>query len=255
MVGCGSRFHCKVYHRFGDIVGAVYTAEEILEIAGGRLAAGNLEPEAGAISTDTRRINEGDWFVALEGQKYDGHDFLGDAFASGAIGAIVAERTSYAIGSQSFPLIAVEAPGAALSRLARNWRRRISPQTIVVSGDSKDSTKLIQLMQAAAVAQSLEPACLPNCAKARDAAEFVLNMPEESKLLIVGLSPSDLSEVENAAIALEANVLSFLPLAFDNLRLTSEAHYLREAKVSLMRNLNRMWGWILSTSSEAEQLA
>ncbi|PWU02713.1 MAG: hypothetical protein C5B53_01330, partial [Candidatus Melainabacteria bacterium] len=174
---------------------AVYTAEEILEIAGGRLAAGNLEPEAGAICTDTRQITQGDWFVALEGRRYDGHAFLGDAFANGAIGAIVAERTGYAIASHSFPLIAVEATSKALSLLARNWRRRINPQVIVLCGDSQELTELLELVRIAATNQRLKFACLNPCTKAQEAAEFVLNMSEENKLAIVGLSPCDLNEV------------------------------------------------------------
>jgi UDP-N-acetylmuramoyl-tripeptide--D-alanyl-D-alanine ligase len=232
-------------------VAAVYTAEEILEIAGGRLAAGNIGPETGAISTDTRQIKEGDWFVALEGRRYNGHDFLGDAFSNGAIGAIVSERTGYAIASHSFPLIAVEAPGKALSCLARNWRRRLNPQVIVLCGDGDE---LVNLIRVVATGQRLKVTCLNRCAKAKEAAELVLDMPEDNKLIVVGLSPCDLNEVENAAIALEPNILSFLPMAFDNLRLTSDPLDLKAAKISLTRNLNRMWAWILSSEGSDESM-
>ena len=228
---------------------AVYTAEEILEIVGGRLASGMIGPEAGSINTDTRQIKEGDWFLALEGRKYDGHDFLGDAFAGGAIGGIVAERTRYSIGSNSFPLIAVDAPSKALSLLARNWRRRISPKVIALCGTSDELTELVDLI---AAAERRKVECVHQCATAQEAAQRLLNMSEETRLVVVGLSPSALKEVESAAVALEPNVLAFLPHAFDNLRLTSQPANLKAAKVSLIQNLNKAWAWVLADSPSDE---
>jgi UDP-N-acetylmuramoyl-tripeptide--D-alanyl-D-alanine ligase len=96
-----------------------FTAEEIMELTQGRLASGLMPDEAGTICTDTRIIEEGQWFIALCGQVYDGHDFLGDAFAGGAIGCIVQVRPSYPIANKSFPLIAVDDTELALERLAR----------------------------------------------------------------------------------------------------------------------------------------
>jgi hypothetical protein len=135
--------------------------------------------------------------------------------------------------------------------LARNWRRRINPQVIVLCGEDDE---LVNLIRVAATGQHLKVACLNRCAKAKDAAEFVLDMSEDNKLIVVGLCPCDLNEVENAAIALEANILSFLPMAFDNLRLTSDPLDLKAAKICLKRNLNRMWAWILSSEEGDESM-
>ena len=112
---------------------AIFDAEQILELTEGRLAQGVLPEEAGTISTDTRTVAEGDWYLALPGEKFDGHDFIGDAFARGAMGAIVAERTSYPLSTPSFPLIAVRDTVAAYQALARNWRKRISPRVIGIT--------------------------------------------------------------------------------------------------------------------------
>lgn len=115
---------------------AQFSAEEIMDIAEARLAAGMMHDQFGAICADTRRLCEGDWFVALPGDRFDGHDFLGDAFAQGAAGAIVEERTAYPLGNQQFPLLAVDDPGKAYRMLAKNWRRRINPYVIAVTGSS-----------------------------------------------------------------------------------------------------------------------
>jgi UDP-N-acetylmuramoyl-tripeptide--D-alanyl-D-alanine ligase len=96
----------------------IFTAEEIIEITQGRLASGLMPDEAGSICTDTRVIEEGQWFLALCGETFDGHDFLGDAFAGGALGCIVQERANYPIAGTSFPLIAVDDTAIALTQLS-----------------------------------------------------------------------------------------------------------------------------------------
>src|SRR5262245_1829145 len=96
------------------------SADDIIEIAGGRLAQGMVPEESGPLAVDTRENLEGAWFVALTGEKYDGHDFLGEAFNGGAIGCIVEERHNYPLPSTNFPLIAVADTLVALRDLARN---------------------------------------------------------------------------------------------------------------------------------------
>ncbi|MBU6452971.1 MAG: hypothetical protein KGS72_14395 [Cyanobacteria bacterium REEB67] len=119
---------------------AEFTAEEIMDLTGGRLAAGMMPDEAARIVIDTRGEIEGAWFLALPGKKYDGHDFLGDAFNNGALGCIVADRPAYAIASTSFPLLAVGDCGEALTQLARNWRRRtLKKLCLVVAAGADDN--------------------------------------------------------------------------------------------------------------------
>ncbi len=122
------------------IMPATFDAKQILDLTEGRLAQGMLPEGSGRISTDTRSLDEGDWYLALPGEKFDGHDFLGDAFARGARGTIVAERPSYPIGSQTFPLLAVRDPVAAYQALARSWRKRVNPRVIGITGSSGKTT-------------------------------------------------------------------------------------------------------------------
>jgi hypothetical protein len=112
---------------------AVYSAEEIIELTGARVAVGMVPDEVGEIATDTRSDLTGSWFVALVGKTFDGHDFIGDAFSAGALGCIVADRPSYPIAATSFPLLAVDDTEEALAVLARNWRRRTRKKLIVVA--------------------------------------------------------------------------------------------------------------------------
>jgi UDP-N-acetylmuramoyl-tripeptide--D-alanyl-D-alanine ligase len=91
------------------------------------------------ISSDTRGITSGALFVALEGEKFDGHDHLSAAAAAGASGAVVRQGTPPVAG-----LIFFEVPDTlrAFGLLARARRRTLKGPVVAVTGtNGKTSTK------------------------------------------------------------------------------------------------------------------
>jgi len=91
------------------------------------------------ISTDTRAISPGALFVALEGERFDGHDHLSAAVAAGATGAVVRQGTPPVPG-----LVLFEVPDTlrAFGLLARARRRTLKGPVIAVTGtNGKTSTK------------------------------------------------------------------------------------------------------------------
>ena len=89
------------------------------------------------VTTDSRALQEGDLFVALKGERFDGHDFVQSAFDAGARAALVSRgRIDRARGS----LIEVDDPLAALGRLAAHWRARFDIPVIVVVGSNGKTT-------------------------------------------------------------------------------------------------------------------
>src|SRR5690554_3155519 len=70
-----------------------------------------------AVSTDTRTLTPGALFVALRGPNFDGHDFVEQARAAGAVAAMVSRAVPTAL-----PLLVVEDTRLALGRLAAAHR-------------------------------------------------------------------------------------------------------------------------------------
>jgi len=106
------------------------------------------DPEAGAApitgaAIDSREVRPGDLFVALPGDRGDGHEFLRDAFARGAAAAIVSgPRAARALEEGAGPLVAVEDPGRALLSLAGDERDALGATVVGVTGSSgKTCTK------------------------------------------------------------------------------------------------------------------
>lgn len=91
------------------------------------------------ISTDTRAISEGALFVALAGNRFDGHNHLSAAAAAGATGAVVRKRTEPVPGLMLFE---VEDTLRAFGLLARARRRTLAGPVVAVTGtNGKTSTK------------------------------------------------------------------------------------------------------------------
>ena len=65
-----------------------FSSEELARGTGGTLVRTGSQ---GSVCTDTRKITAGDWFLALRGERFDAHDFLGQAIDAGASG-VIAER-------------------------------------------------------------------------------------------------------------------------------------------------------------------
>ena len=60
------------------------TADEVAAACGGRVVSGSSATPIGRISIDSRTVTAGDFFVAIRGERFDGHDFLAAALAAGA---------------------------------------------------------------------------------------------------------------------------------------------------------------------------
>ncbi|MDQ6768642.1 MAG: UDP-N-acetylmuramoyl-tripeptide--D-alanyl-D-alanine ligase [Gemmatimonadota bacterium] len=106
-------------------------------------AAGSLPRGSTAVSgitTDTRKIGKGDVFVALKGERFDGHDYLRDAVRDGA-SALVVSRVPK-LNTFGVPLYEVRDTLVALGELAHYWRRAWGKTIIGVAGSNgKTSTK------------------------------------------------------------------------------------------------------------------
>lgn len=96
-------------------------------------------PGFSEISTDTRSIVPGGLFIALTGERFDGHNYLTAAAAAGARAAIVRRGTPPAAGLE---LLEVDDPLQALGFLARARRRELSGPVVAITGtNGKTSTK------------------------------------------------------------------------------------------------------------------
>jgi len=104
----------------------------------GKLPRGSAELTG--ITTDTRKIGKGNAFLALRGERFDGHDYLRDAVRDGAAALIVSRAPK--VDTLGVPIFEVRDTLVALGALGHYWRRAWGKTVIGVAGSNgKTSTK------------------------------------------------------------------------------------------------------------------
>lgn len=123
------------------------SAKDLATWSGGAWA-GAAPPSVRGVCTDTRRLRAGDLYVALRGPHFDGHDFIGQAFAAGA-SAVMAEHAPVPAPG---PVLRVVDTRKALGGLAAGYRRTLAARLIGVTGSVGKTT--VKEMTADVLAQA-----------------------------------------------------------------------------------------------------
>ncbi len=110
-----------------------FTAEELARATGGDL---RRPGPAGAIVTDTRRLEPGSWFLALRGDRFDGHEFLDHARMAGCAGVIVDSAPE----DWDRGLLVVPDTLVALQDCARFVRRDLRCPVVGITGSAGKTT-------------------------------------------------------------------------------------------------------------------
>ncbi len=134
-----------------------------------------------SISTDSRAIAPGALFVALQGERFDGHDYLAQVAAAGVRGAVVRRGTPPVPGLR---LYEVADPLRAFGDLARARRRRLRGPVIAITGtNGKTSTK--EMLAAALATRYRTYATRANLNNLIGVPLTVLEAPADTEALIV----------------------------------------------------------------------
>lgn len=98
--------------------------------------------EVHGITTDSRLEKPDGLFLALRGDRFDGHRFIADAAARGSLGAIVERESILPLLPSNFALIEVDDTFAAYQHIAARYRQTLSAKVIAITGSNgKTSTK------------------------------------------------------------------------------------------------------------------
>ena len=125
---------------------AFMTWDEIRAATGGRLLLGKMRGNDAfaGITTDTRKVQAGDLFVALRGEKFDGADFAAGALRAGAVAVMLPEPVSDAhrkeLDRMSGAVIGVPDTLAAYQQIAHAWRMKFDIPVVAVTGSNGKTT-------------------------------------------------------------------------------------------------------------------
>ncbi len=194
-----------------------WTAAAVREALGPVLAGpAPAEPPEAAyseISTDTRSVAEGALFVALKGERFDGHHHLEQARAAGARGAVVRGGTPAVEGLALYP---VSDTLEAYGWLARARRREVSGPVIALGGaNGKTSTK--EMVAAVLGSRYRVHATPANDNNLVGIPKSILAAPEGTEALVIEAGASERGELVRARPIIEPTMTVTTNVALSHL--------------------------------------
>ncbi len=100
--------------------------------------AGDIDGSVISVSTDSRTVQPGDCFFAIAGDNFDGHNYVGQAIAKGAVCAVVSRDV------EGVPILKVQDAVRALGDFARYYRQQAGFKVVAITGSvGKTTTRQI----------------------------------------------------------------------------------------------------------------
>ena len=92
------------------------------------------------VSTDSRKVESGDLFVGLKGERFEGDEFVAIAHEKGAVAAMVSKAAGIENQGLGIPLILMKDTRLGLGQLAGHWRERFTLPLVAVTGSNGKTT-------------------------------------------------------------------------------------------------------------------
>lgn len=148
------------------------------------------------ISTDTRTIKEGDFYLPLKGASFDGEKFIDEAIKKGAIGAFTSPHPNPSpIKGGNTCLLQVENTLTAYLQLANYRRRKLNFKVIAITGSSGKTTT--KELAAAVCAQKFKTFKTPlNHNNEIGFCQTIFEAPDDTEVLVLEMGMRGLGEIE-----------------------------------------------------------
>ena len=206
-------------------------------VAAGARAIGTL-PGAFDVATDTRRLAPGDAFVALRGERYDGHDYLAEAVARGASVLVVEDAGRLPAGASALVVVDTTRAYLAFGALARDRR---DVRVVAITGSAgKTTTKAFVAQLLEGVAPARVAATVANENNEIGVAKLLLSIPPGARYVVVEFGARRYGEIAPLAHAARPDVAVLTNVGEAHLAIMGSAQRLADTK----------WG-VFSTGAQA----
>ena len=218
--------------------------EFVLEATAGRLVGEGAPAAFPGVSTDTRSLTKGSLFVALKGERFDGHDFVQQALSGGAAAALVTR-----VPDGSSPVIVVEDTLAALGALARAHRGRLSPRAVAITGSTGKTTT--KEMLASVLSQGWKTARTPgNFNNEIGLPLALLDLEESHDAVVVELAMRGRGQIEYLAKIAAPQIGVITNIGVSHLELLGTREAIAETKAELLASLPETGTSVLPAEDE-----
>lgn len=191
----------------------------------------NKEAEITAICTDTRDIKKGCVFVAIKGERFDGHDFAVQAVKDGAE-AVITERKIRGVSC-----IVTESTRMAYLKLAQYYRSKFSPILVGVTGSvGKTTTKEMISLVLSEKYNTLKTS--GNLNNEIGLPKTLFNLTSEHKAAVIEMGMSHLGEIERLSRTARPTIGVITNIGFSHIENLHSQQGILQAKLEILRGMD-----------------
>ncbi len=232
----------------------MFTLEEVKKAVGGRLVSRTEEIvfatslEITGVSTDTRTIKEGELFVALKGENFDGNDYLAKAMELGAVALITDDEKRVPDGANA---VIVEDTVKALGLLANHYRFKLGCKVIAVTGSvGKTSTRNM-------ITEVLKTGLKVHSTKANNNNEIgmsktILSAPEDAEAIVVEMGMRGPGQISYLTKIARPDIAIITNIGYSHIGILESKDAIMNAKMEITEGLTD--GGIIAINSDDRKL-
>lgn len=225
-----------------------FTLEEIMQATNAKILKNEgVKGLKFTFSTDTRTISQGQIYLPLKGENFNGEDFIEQALESGAGGFFVMENGKWKMENGETPnlltsstsqlILQVADTLTAYLELARFCRRKIAPKTVAVTGSSgKTTTKEMAYCVASQKFKTHKSEL--NYNNEVGLCKTILSMPEDTEVLIVEMGMRGLGEIELLSKYAEPDIAIIANVGTAHIGRLGSRENIAKAKCEVVKYLN-----------------
>ncbi len=211
----------------------VWTDVEVRRALGLRTDLAEPELEYTGVSTDSRTVAEGNLYVALVGERFDGHEFVAHALSNGALGAVVSRAPAEDTNARLYP---VDDTLEALGRLAAHRRERLHVPVVGITGSAGKTTT--KEMTAATLGSTLRVhATRGNLNNRIGMPLTLLATPEDAEVVVLEMGTSEPGEIGAMAAIARPDVGVITTVGEAHLEKLGSIEGVLEEKLDILRHL------------------
>jgi UDP-N-acetylmuramoyl-tripeptide--D-alanyl-D-alanine ligase len=225
----------KTYAQLVEMLRACGQLDEERQMAANAQFGADDETLLIGVSTDTRTILPGNLFVPLVGERFDGHDYVAQALASGAGAALW--QTERAEAPQQARLIFVRDNLQALQALANAWRRELGLKVVAITGSNgKTTTKdIVAELLNTTYRVHKTPGNLNNHI---GLPLTILQCPDRTEVLVAEMGMSGTGEISLLSQIAEPNVAVITMIGEAHLEQLGSREAIADAKMEIIDGLS-----------------
>ena len=200
--------------------------------------SGNINQETEVnISTDTRTIKEGDFYLPLKGASFDGEKFIEQAFEKGAIGSFcTSDRVKMPEGQSC--LLQVPDTLNAYLQLANYRRKKINPIVAAITGSSgKTTTKELTASVLSAKYRTFKTPLNHN--NEIGFCQTIFEMPDDTEMLVLEMGMRGLGEIELISKYAEPDIMIISNIGTAHIGRLGSRENIAKAKCEIVKGTNK----------------